>query len=189
MSILGADCVRALLALCVLLFLSSPSFATTITFDDLDNNGAQIPTGYAGFDWTNFGTFDGSINAPQSGFSAGTVSPGNVAYNGSVDPPIFCRPIFPSSPSIRFISLRPGTMDCRCPSQDSTAAQCCSARFCTRVQIHRAFSHSTGMASLKYVSPALPGRTSMLAIPGMEFSSLWMIWSLMLPYPSLQHGQ
>jgi hypothetical protein len=60
--------------------------ATVVHFDDLSGDETQpIAAGYAGFDWTNVGTV--RVDAyPGSGFEAGTVSPGNVAYNWYGDP-------------------------------------------------------------------------------------------------------
>lgn len=56
--------------------------ATVIHFDDLSGDETlPIDAGYAGFDWTNMGTVR-SDAYPGSGFEAGTVSGGNVAYNG-----------------------------------------------------------------------------------------------------------
>ncbi len=54
-----------------------------VTFDDLQvGHGEPVPSGYAGFDWFNFGTLDSesSTNLP-SGYQPGTISPPTVAYN------------------------------------------------------------------------------------------------------------
>jgi hypothetical protein len=62
--------------------------AGTLTFDTLAPKKSQppvIPNGYGGFNWSNFFFVDGSTKAP-SGYTNGTVSPANVAYNGFGNP-------------------------------------------------------------------------------------------------------
>jgi hypothetical protein len=62
--------------------------AGTLTFDDLTRQKNQppvIPNGYGGFNWSNFFFVDGSTKAP-SGYTNGTVSTPNVAYNGFGNP-------------------------------------------------------------------------------------------------------
>jgi hypothetical protein len=55
--------------------------ATVIHFDDLPGDETQpVAAGYAGFDWINMGTVRADAYS-GSGFEAGAVSPGNVAYN------------------------------------------------------------------------------------------------------------
>jgi hypothetical protein len=58
--------------------------AGMLTFDDLKpqtNHPPVIPNGYGGFNWSNFFFLDGSTIVP-SGYSNGTVSARNVAFNG-----------------------------------------------------------------------------------------------------------
>ena len=56
--------------------------ATVLTFDDLPTSGVDVPNGYGGLNWTNFGYLDG-VNYPnKSGFQVAAVSPNNVAFNG-----------------------------------------------------------------------------------------------------------
>jgi hypothetical protein len=64
----------------LLLFGSSSLFATVITFDDLTGGTGQIPNGYAGLNWNNFWWIIGAADNP-SGYTNGTVSQPNVAYN------------------------------------------------------------------------------------------------------------
>ena len=51
------------------------------------NTGVLIPSGYAGFDWSEFGYLDGDdySNNP-SGYQNGIVSPDDVAYNCAENP-------------------------------------------------------------------------------------------------------
>jgi VCBS repeat-containing protein len=56
--------------------------ATTLTFDNLPSTGeGPVPNGYGGLDWSNFYYLDSSTDVPTSGYSHGTVSAPNVAYN------------------------------------------------------------------------------------------------------------
>jgi hypothetical protein len=57
--------------------------AELLTFDDLGAATALVPNGYGSLDWGNFYCMDTGISAPAaSGYTAGTVSPPNVAFNG-----------------------------------------------------------------------------------------------------------
>ncbi|QYF94206.1 PEP-CTERM sorting domain-containing protein [Massilia sp. PAMC28688] len=68
--------------LSVLLMLASFSAsADVVTFDDLPGDEADVvANGYAGFTWDNVGALRADTY-PDSGYAAGVVSPGNVAYN------------------------------------------------------------------------------------------------------------
>jgi hypothetical protein len=56
--------------------------ASTLTFDDI---GGDVPNGYGGLNWSNFGSYNTS-QATQSGYVNGVVSPTNVIYNGYGSP-------------------------------------------------------------------------------------------------------
>lgn len=74
----------ALLAICLMLVLSTSVIAApvTLTFDDIGNpDGAFIPDGYGGLDWTNMRALDGSTRVATSGYHNGRVSGDWVAYN------------------------------------------------------------------------------------------------------------
>jgi hypothetical protein len=61
--------------------------ATTLTFDNLPSSlEGPIPNGYGGLDWLNFDYLDSSTEAPVSGYSHGTVSAPNVAFNAFSEP-------------------------------------------------------------------------------------------------------
>jgi VCBS repeat-containing protein len=61
--------------------------ATTLTFDNLPLSGeSSIPNGYGGLDWSNFYYLDSNTDVPISGYSHGTVSAPNIAYNGYGEP-------------------------------------------------------------------------------------------------------
>lgn len=69
----------------------NPSLAAVLTFDDLSTTASAgvLPTGYGGFQWTNFGYIKGSALYPGgSGYTNGAVSGKYVAYNGSGEPAI-----------------------------------------------------------------------------------------------------
>ena len=73
--------------------------ATTITFDDLSDNGSgtRIANGYQGFSWTNWFVLNTpafTLGSGPNGFAAGTVSPPNVAFNGFGDDAIFSDNVF-----------------------------------------------------------------------------------------------
>ncbi len=77
----------------VLLLVSGPTNApaqqTLVTFDNLTvtTTGLNVPAGYQGLNWNNFGYWDGATNAGNpSGYPAATISPPNVAYNWSGNP-------------------------------------------------------------------------------------------------------
>ena len=65
--------------------------AITITFDELGSGlgDTQLPSGYLGFNWSNFYYFDGTQYSAGSGYDVGTASENNVAYNGFGDPASF----------------------------------------------------------------------------------------------------
>ncbi len=58
----------------------SSGLSELATFDDLSGSGLPVPAGYGGLTWSNFNYTIGSSH-PNSGYSAGTVSPPNAAYN------------------------------------------------------------------------------------------------------------
>ncbi len=70
--------------------LVSNANALVINFDDLLNQGygTVISNGYSGLNWSNFWGYDGA-SGTGSGYSAGTVSSPNVAFNGYGDPASF----------------------------------------------------------------------------------------------------
>jgi len=67
--------------------ISTSARATSITFDNLTDNGIGTPisNGYEGLNWTNFGvvntTADLALFGQPDGFINGTVSAPNVAFN------------------------------------------------------------------------------------------------------------
>ncbi len=72
--------------------------AEVITFDNLKTNSSgyllSIPNGYAGLDWSNFGLVDASLYlcpagaaCGHTGYTNGTVSAPNVAYDPSLTRP------------------------------------------------------------------------------------------------------
>jgi hypothetical protein len=85
----------SILVLASFLFKPSNAFAqTTITFDDLTDNGGgtAIANGYHGLNWSNFyvlNTADYSGSVGENGYTNGTVSGTNVAYNGYGSPASF----------------------------------------------------------------------------------------------------
>lgn len=70
---------QALLALLLGCACAAAS-AGVISFDDLAGDESPIAAGYGGFDWDKVGVV-GADAYPGSGYAAGAVSPGNVAYN------------------------------------------------------------------------------------------------------------
>jgi opacity protein-like surface antigen len=78
----------------VLILVASAGMAsadTTVTFDDLPmmTGPATIDNGYQGLDWSNFSYRSGTGRGlATSGFSKGTVSGPNVAFNNSSDPSV-----------------------------------------------------------------------------------------------------
>jgi uncharacterized repeat protein (TIGR01451 family) len=58
----------------------SSGLGQPVTFDDLSGSGLPVPIGYGGLTWSNFSYLIGADH-PNSGYSAGTVSPPNAAYN------------------------------------------------------------------------------------------------------------
>ena len=70
------------------LAVTTPSLATTLTFDEFGTAIIPVPNGYGGFQWDNFY----SVYTPDftpSGYVAGTVSTGSVAYNNFGHPASF----------------------------------------------------------------------------------------------------
>jgi len=67
-------------------FMALPAIAsaqTTIKFDTGLGDLAQIPNGYAGFNWSNFWALNGlTYYGNPSGYQTGVVSPSFIAYNG-----------------------------------------------------------------------------------------------------------
>ncbi len=69
---------------------------TLVTFDDFDLSHAHaystnIPNGYQGLNWTNFGIVNGILQSSAlggylSGYNYGMVTPSNVAYNAFGNP-------------------------------------------------------------------------------------------------------
>ena len=58
----------------------SSGLGQVVTFDDLSGSGLPVPAGYGGLTWNNFSYLIGADH-PNSGYSAGTVSPPNAAFN------------------------------------------------------------------------------------------------------------
>ena len=73
-----------LLAVAVMAAMPAVSYAQTVTFEGT-GNGASIPNGYAGLNWSNFQTLNGTTYIP-SGYQNGRVSGDMVAYNAFGDP-------------------------------------------------------------------------------------------------------
>ena len=83
------------LAILMSLATSAPS-QTLVTFDDFDLSHAHaystnIPNGYQGLNWTNFGIVNGILQSSAlggylSGYNYGMVTPSNVAYNAFGNP-------------------------------------------------------------------------------------------------------
>ena len=91
--------IAALALLAGASFSSQSAAATTITFDDLSDNGSGtlIANGYQGLSWTNWFVLNTpalTLGSGSNGFAAGTVSPPNVAFNGSGDDAIFSNDAF-----------------------------------------------------------------------------------------------
>ncbi len=76
--------MKAILA-AIAIAAAVPASAITITFDDLSGGGSPIANGYAGLNWNNFFTVNGT-NFTGSGYHSGTVSPDNVAFNAFSNP-------------------------------------------------------------------------------------------------------
>ncbi|MBP8910691.1 MAG: PEP-CTERM sorting domain-containing protein [Phycisphaerae bacterium] len=72
--------MKKLLCLCVLMTFVAVPAGAAVTFDDL-SSGASIPAGYAGLNWSNFRSKDGTTMPSLSGYFNGIVSANNVAYN------------------------------------------------------------------------------------------------------------
>jgi hypothetical protein len=69
-------------------FAAAPAGAS-VTFDDLSGSMANIPNGYAGLNWSNFCSLDGTSMSSTSGYHNGIISPNNVAFNGGGTPAEF----------------------------------------------------------------------------------------------------
>jgi hypothetical protein len=80
--------LSGLLAILTALACTTAS-AGVINFDDLPGDGTTpVANGYAGFNWTNFGTISSTVGStvyPGSGYAAGVVSPDNAAFNWNGD--------------------------------------------------------------------------------------------------------
>lgn len=83
--------------LAILMSLATPARSQTlVTFDDFDLSHAHaystnIPNGYQGLNWTNFGIVNGILQSSAlggylSGYNYGMVTPSNVAYNAFGNP-------------------------------------------------------------------------------------------------------
>jgi hypothetical protein len=99
-----------ILVLALFLFKPSSAFAqTTITFDDLTDNGGGtvIANGYHGLNWSNFyvvNTADYYASQGTNGYTNGTVSGPNVAFNAYGTPASFLVVISPSrAPILRVL--------------------------------------------------------------------------------------
>jgi hypothetical protein len=71
---------------------------TVITFDDLPNSagGANVPNGYQGLNWNNFGYLNGrSNNYNPSGYPYSVISPNNVSFNWSGTQASISSPLLP----------------------------------------------------------------------------------------------
>jgi hypothetical protein len=79
-----------------LVAFAASSQATTITFDDLTDNGGGTPiaNGYQGLNWTNFDVLNTSLYSTPSGYQNNTVSAPNVAYNGFGSPAVISNNTF-----------------------------------------------------------------------------------------------
>jgi len=88
------------IAVCLALAAASTTTrANTITFDNLTDNGAgtAISNGYQGLNWTNFyvlNTTDYFNSVGQNGYTNGTVSAPNVAFNGFGAPAVISNSAF-----------------------------------------------------------------------------------------------
>jgi len=85
------------LSLAILMSLATSARSQTlVTFDDFDLSHAHaystnIPNGYQGLNWTNFGIVNGILQSSAlggylSGYNYGMVTPSNVAYNAFGNP-------------------------------------------------------------------------------------------------------
>jgi hypothetical protein len=93
------NCVAALVLVAGVSFYVQPVAATTITFDDLSDNGfgTAIVNGYQGLNWTNWFALNTPLFTAQAGpngAAAGTVTPPNIAFNGFGDLAIFSDSVF-----------------------------------------------------------------------------------------------
>jgi len=91
--------IAALALLAGASFYCPSASATTITFDDLSDEGSGTPiaNGYQGLSWTNWFVLNTpafTLGSGPNGFAAGTVSSPNVAFNGSGDDAIFSNNAF-----------------------------------------------------------------------------------------------
>ncbi|PTY08730.1 PEP-CTERM sorting domain-containing protein [Opitutaceae bacterium EW11] len=78
-----------LTALLALSGIVPEAHAQLVDFDDLPPApGDWIPSDYHGMHWYNFQYLTGNT-LPGSGYEVGTISPGNVAYNGFGQPAVF----------------------------------------------------------------------------------------------------
>ena len=74
------------------LIVFAKSLGHVITFDDIDLQGsiAKIVDGYAGFTWNNFYALNGpAYYSGITGYTNGTVTAPNVAFNGGASPASF----------------------------------------------------------------------------------------------------
>jgi hypothetical protein len=93
------NCVAALTLFAGISFYVQPVAATTITFDDLSDNGlgTAIANGYQGLNWTNWFVLNTPAFTPlvgPNGAAAGTITPPNIAFNGFGDLAIFSDNVF-----------------------------------------------------------------------------------------------
>lgn len=72
---------RMLLLAACLLLITSASFASVITFNNLPGNGTAIPNGYAGLNWNNF--YDMNLLTPVNGgaYNGGVPAMSSYAFN------------------------------------------------------------------------------------------------------------
>ncbi len=86
---------RVTILLCFFLISSAAAFAGIITFDDLPGSITPVPTGYGGFNWSNFSYLDGvHYSSNPSGYQNGVISPNNVAYNAYGNPAVVGDSVF-----------------------------------------------------------------------------------------------
>lgn len=71
------------------LFISTAADALVINFDDLPGNQSAIQNGYAGLNWNNFYVLNGINYGGNTGYTTGTVSGQNVAFNAWDAPATF----------------------------------------------------------------------------------------------------